>query len=218
MNESPTAAGGSTGTFDRWFRLLEDYLNLFAAFAIFVLMLVGVFQIVGRTLFNFAIYGYIDYIEQCTAIFAFLGVAYCQRFGTHIRMELLLHVIPRRALWWVEALGVLLAMIVIAMLIEGSWYNFQRAYFIGDSTMDIQLPIWPGKLAVPIAFGTLWIRLLLQFIEYVRLGLNPGAEPVGVPIIHNPEEIAKAEIEEAFGKGETLGSDEVFGKVERGQV
>ena len=202
MNESPTSAADSNGLFDRWFRILEDFLNLFAAFAIFVLMLVGVGQVVGRSLFNVAIYGYIDYIEQCTAIFAFLGVAYCQRFGTHIRMELLLHVLPRRALWWVEALGVVIAMVVITLLIEGSWYNFQRAYLIGDSTMDIQLPIWPGKLAVPVAFATLWLRLLLQLIGYLRLAFNPGAVPIGVPVVHKPEEVAKAEIEEALGRTE----------------
>jgi TRAP-type C4-dicarboxylate transport system permease small subunit len=202
MNESPTSAADSNGLFDRWFRILEDFLNLFAALAIFVLMLVGVGQIVGRSIFNIAIYGYIDYIEQCTAIFAFLGVAYCQRFGTHIRMELLLHMLPRRALWWAEALGVVLAMVVITLLIEGSWYNFQRAYLIGDSTMDIQLPIWPGKLAVPVAFATLWIRLLLQLIEYVRLALNPDREPRGVPVVHRAEDVAKAEIEEALGRTE----------------
>jgi TRAP-type C4-dicarboxylate transport system permease small subunit len=202
MNESPTSAADSNGLFDRWFRIFEDFLNLFAALAIFVLMLVGVGQIVGRSIFNIAIYGYIDYIEQCTAIFAFLGVAYCQRFGTHIRMELLLHMLPRRALWWAEALGVVLAMVVITLLIEGSWYNFQRAYLIGDSTMDIQLPIWPGKLAVPVAFATLWVRLLLQLIEYVRLALNPDREPRGVPVIHRAEDVAKAEIEEALGRTE----------------
>jgi TRAP-type C4-dicarboxylate transport system permease small subunit len=202
MNESTTQAAGSLGRFDRWFSLLEDFLNLFAAFAIFVLMLVGVGQIVGRSIFNVAIYGYIDYIEQCTAIFAFLGVAYCQRYGTHIRMELLLYMLPKRALWWVEALGVIIAMVVITLLIEGSWYNFQRAYLIGDSTMDIQLPIWPGKLAVPVALTTLWVRLLLQLIGYLRLAFNPGAEPVGVPVVHRPEEVAKAEIEEALGRTE----------------
>lgn len=202
MNESSTLAAGRLGRFDRWFSLFEDFLNLFAAFAIFVLMLVGVGQIVGRTVFNVAIYGYIDYIEQCTAIFAFLGVSYCQRFGTHIRMELLLYVLPRRGLWIVESLSIVIAMVVITLLIDGSWSNFERAYNIGDSTMDIQLPIWPGKLAVPVALTTLWIRLAMQLVGYVRLALNPALEPVGVPTVHRPEEVAKAEIEDSLGRTE----------------
>src|SRR5262245_27613144 len=85
---------------------VEDALNLLAALAIFFLMFVGVFQIVGRTIFGFAIYGYIDYIEQASAIFAFLGIAYCQRLGAHIRMDFVLRGVSKRALWAIEGLAV----------------------------------------------------------------------------------------------------------------
>ena len=72
-----------------WARL-EDVMNLIAAAAIFFLMFVGVFQVIGRTAFNTAIHGYIDYMEQASALFAFLGISYAQRVGAHIRMDLLL--------------------------------------------------------------------------------------------------------------------------------
>ena len=84
-----------------WSRL-EDGLNLIAAAAIFFLMFVGVFQIVGRTVFDTAIYGYIDYMEQASALFAFLGIAYAQRVGAHIRMDLLLRGFSLRFLWSME--------------------------------------------------------------------------------------------------------------------
>jgi hypothetical protein len=44
-------------------------------------MFVGVFQIIGRTVFNTVIYGYIDYMEQASTLFAFLGISYAQRVG-----------------------------------------------------------------------------------------------------------------------------------------
>ena len=78
----------------RWLAGLEDALNLCAAAAIFFLMFVGVFQIVSRTVFGTAIYGYIDYIEQASPIFALLGIAYCQRLGAHVRMDLILRGLP----------------------------------------------------------------------------------------------------------------------------
>jgi hypothetical protein len=43
-------------------------MNLIAAAAIFFLMFVGVFQIIGRTVFNTVIHGYIDYMEQASAV------------------------------------------------------------------------------------------------------------------------------------------------------
>ena len=76
-----------------WSRL-EDGMNLVAAAAIFFLMFVGVFQVIGRTAFNTAIHGYIDYMEQASALFAFLGISYAQRVGAHIRMDLLLRGFP----------------------------------------------------------------------------------------------------------------------------
>ena len=78
----------------RWLAGLEDALNLCAAAAIFFLMFVGVFQIVSRTVFGTAIHGYIDYIEQASPIFALLGIAYCQRLGAHVRMDLILRGFP----------------------------------------------------------------------------------------------------------------------------
>ena len=42
---------------DRLLSSAEDILNLIAAVAVFFLMFVGVAQIVGRTVFDFAIYG-----------------------------------------------------------------------------------------------------------------------------------------------------------------
>jgi len=191
----PTSA---VGRFDRWYGAFESALNVIAGAAIFLLMLIGVGQIAGRQLLNLPIYGYIDYIEQASAIFAFLGVAYCQRFGTHIRMEFMLTLLPRRWLWWFEAAAIAVALVIVGALVYASWFNFQRAWQLGDSTMDIRLPTWPGKLMVPFALATLWLRLLLQLAGYLRLALDPTAKPEGVPVILSPEEAARAEIEEAL--------------------
>jgi C4-dicarboxylate transporter, DctQ subunit len=197
----PTSA---VGRFDRWYGVLEAALNFIAGIAIFLLMLIGVGQIAGRQLLDLPIYGYIDYIEQASAIFAFLGVAYCQRLGTHIRMEFVLTLLPRRWLWRFEVFAVLVALAVVGVLVWASWANFQRAWELGDSTMDIRLPVWPGKLMVPLALATLWLRLLLQLAGYLRLALDPRAKPEGVPVVLSPEEMARAEIEEAL-RAERLG-------------
>ncbi len=143
----------------RYWSRLEDGMNLIAAAAIFFLMFVGVFQIIGRTAFNTAIYGYIDYMEQASALFAFLGISYAQRVGAHIRMDLLLRGFSLRFLWSMELFAVLVAMLAITTLIDSTWQNFLRAYQLGDSTIDIKLPVWPTKLLVPFVLAVLWVRL-----------------------------------------------------------
>ena len=184
----------------RYWARLEDGMNLVAAAAIFFLMFVGVFQIVGRTAFDTAIYGYIDYMEQASALFAFLGISYAQRVGAHIRMDLLLRGFSMRFLWVMELFAVAIGLIIITVLVESTFQNFLRAWQLGDSTMDIKLPVWPSKLMVPFALSLLWLRVVLQIVDYARLVRWPDAEPVAVPKLETVEEQAKAEIEEALGR------------------
>ena len=77
---------------------IESGLNLAAGLVIFAIMLLAVTQIVGRKLFNAPLPGFIDWVEQSMAVFAFLGVAYCQRVGGHIRMDILIGRLAERPL------------------------------------------------------------------------------------------------------------------------
>jgi TRAP-type C4-dicarboxylate transport system permease small subunit len=201
---SAGAAGDAPrlSAFDRHLGRVETSFNLFAAFAIFALMLLGVWQVLGRTLFNAPVRGYIDFVELSMASFAFLGIAYCQRLGGHVRMEMLLKPMRGRLLWSAEIFGTVVALVVIAVLIWYGWGHFLRAYQLGDSTIDAQLPVWPSKLAVPVAFALLWLRLWVQLAGYLRLALDPRRRPVAVTTVLSPEELAAQEIEEAVGAAE----------------
>ena len=187
--------------FDVILTRFENGLNLVAALAIFFLMLMGVVQIIGRSFFDFPVPGYIDFIEQFIAIIAFLGVAYCQRIGGHVRMDLVITNLPRRMRPSAEAVGVGLTLFLIMLLIWGSYQHFERAYFLGDSTMDIRLPVWPSKLLVPIALSVLWLRLVVQFAGYVRLARFPDSPPIGIPLALDSHEHGHGDI-----KGRTGGA------------
>ncbi len=202
MTGTAVEAGAPTSSVGRLslvYSKLENVLNMVAAAAIFLLMMIGVIQIVGRTVFNLGIHGYVDWIEQFAVIYAILGIAYCQRYGSHIRMEIVLTLLKGRALWAVEILGVVVGLILVGILIDTSWDHFMRAWTRGDSSMDIKLPVWPAKLLVPIALGTLWLRLLLQLFGYFRMFADPSRTPEAVPVVETPEELAQHEIEDVLG-------------------
>lgn len=186
--------GNAISAVDRIYSRLEDALNLFAAGFIFFLMLLATVQVVSRKLLNLPIPGYIDYAEQSIAIFAFLGIAYCQRLGGHVRMELLLDKLKRgRTLWLAEAITTLAAFIIVVLLARYSFDHFLRAWQIGDSTIDINLPVWPSKLLVSVALAIVAGRLLIQLAGFIRLVLYPRAEPVAVPLIAEVTELAAQE-------------------------
>ncbi len=166
---------------DRALAFVENGLNLVAGLVVFALMFLGVCQIVMRTFFRAPIFGYIDIVEVAMVGFAILSIAFVQRMGAHVRMELLVQRLEGRALWLVELLGTLLAMFIVGVLIPYSFAHFQRAYDFGDSTIDIQIVTWPAKLVVPVTLGALQLRLALQLAGYARLVVSPDATPVAVP-------------------------------------
>lgn len=179
--QSGPAQAGLLSRFDAAYAHVENALNLVAAFAIFFVMMVGIAEVVMRTAFNFSIFGYLDLIELTMAVFAFLGAAYCQRHGSHIRMDLVVGFLRGRTQYIVEALAVLVALVAVAILVKATYAHFVRSFDSGDSTIDANLLVWPSKLMAPIGLGLLWLRLLLNLIGYIRLVAHPDAVPVAVP-------------------------------------
>jgi len=188
------------GALDRFSGYVEDFANFMAALAIFLLMLLGTAQIVLRSFFNSPIPGYIDLVELSMAGMAFLGAAYCQRLGAHIRMEILVSNLKGRWLWAFEIFGTLVALLIIAILAWYAWGHFERSYQLGDSTIDAEYPVWPSKLLVPLAFALWCVRLFIQLIGSIRMFRDPTLTPVGVAVIQDVASVAQDEIVETFGE------------------
>ena len=117
---------------------IEQAFIVIGALAIFALMMTAVFQVVSRLLFNSPIRGYIDYVEQSSALLAFMGVAYAEHIGAHIRMEFVPQLLSRRWRDAIEIFGIVVALVVIGILVYATWFSFYRAFTLGDSTMDIE--------------------------------------------------------------------------------
>ena len=180
---------------DEQFFKLEEVLNLVASLVIMLVMFIGVFQVFGRKLINLPVPGYVDVIEMVMTVFAFISIAYCQRLGGHIRMEIILGRLKGRILYTFEVFATLVALGIVLLLMYFGFEHFERAWSIGDSTIDIEIPIWPSKFLVPLAFATLAIRLIVQLIGFSRLLITPDAEHIGVPHIETVDEQAQHEID-----------------------
>lgn len=179
---------------DKYLVHVENALNLIAGVLIGALMLFGVMQIVLRTVFNSPIFGYIDIVEVTMVGFAVLSISFVQRVGGHVRMELFVARLKGRLLWLVESFGSLVAIFIVAVLIPYSYLHFQRAFQIGDSTIDIELVTWPAKLVVPFALSVLLLRLILQYLGYLRMAATPSLDPIAIPLLKDMREQARDEI------------------------
>lgn len=178
---------------------LEKFLALISGVACFSLMVLAVVSVSGRNALNAPLPGYVDWIEQIMPLIAFMGVSFAQRDGGHIRMDILVGRLRGRALWMAEFATALFMLVLMILLVWGSWAHFQRAfsfdapYWSNDSSIDIGLPIWPAKLLAPVAFGVLCLRLVLQLWGYGRAIATNAEAPVAVPLPLDAAEMAAAE-------------------------
>ncbi|MCB1342313.1 MAG: TRAP transporter small permease [Pseudooceanicola sp.] len=203
---SPVLADGSLlSRLDRGLFKAETFFALLSGVAVFLLMVLAVVSVSGRNAFNSPLPGYVDWIEFAMPLIAFLGIAYTQRSGGHIRMDILVGRLKGRPLWAAEFLTTAVTLLLIVLLIWGSWAHFLRSIDFSaplwsrDSSIDIKLPLWPAKLLAPVAFGILGLRLLLQLWGYARAFAGDLAHPVAVPITLSAAEQAAEEAAHVSG-------------------
>ena len=191
--------GSFLSRLDRALWALERFFALLSGIAAFSLMFLAAWSVSSRKFFGVPLLGYVDLIEMLMPLIAIMGVAYVQRDGGHVRMDILIGRLSGRVLWAVELMTVILILVLILALLWGSWSHFDRSFDFAkpfwsrDSTIDISLPIWPSKLIVPAAFFVLCLRLALQIWGYGRAFALNLERPPAVPIKLSVKEQAKAE-------------------------
>lgn len=197
--------GSLLSRLDRHLAKLERFFALLSGIAVFSLMFLAAYSVGGRKFFGTPMAGYVDWIEMLMPLIAFMGIAYVQRDGGHIRMDIVIGQLKGRVLWVAELLSVVLILLLIVGLIWGSWAHFDRSFDFSrplwsrDSTIDIGLPVWPSKILVPVAFSVLCLRLLIQIWAYGRAFVLGLERPVSVPLIQSVAEQAAQEADQLEG-------------------
>uniref|UniRef100_UPI003B51C13D TRAP transporter small permease subunit n=1 Tax=Roseovarius indicus TaxID=540747 RepID=UPI003B51C13D len=198
--------GSLLSRLDKQLVKLERFFALLSGLAVFSLMFLAAYSVGGRKFFGSPMAGYVDWIEMLMPLIAFMGIAYVQRDGGHIRMDIVIGQLKGRALWAAELLSVILILLLIVGLIWGSWAHFDRSFDFSrplwsrDSTIDIGLPVWPSKILVPVAFSVLCLRLLIQIWAYGRAFVLGLERPVAVPLIQSVAEQAASEADQLEGR------------------
>ncbi len=192
---------------DRVLYRVEMALGFISGLAVFALMVLAVVSVGGRNFFNQPLSGYVDWIEQAMPLIAFMGIAFVQRDGGHIRMDMVIGAVRGRVLYGFEIITTLAMLGFMVLMVWGTWAHFQRSidlsapWWSNDSSIDIALPLWPAKLLVPVAFSVLSLRLALQIVLYIKAFWQRNPRPVGLPVILSPAEKAAIKSQSVLKNG-----------------
>ena len=102
--------------------------------------------------------------EYALYLITLLTAPWLLRRGQHVRLDLILTAVPRRAAWLMEAAGDIIGFIVCLVMIRYAWLMTFEAYSNGSITIkNLIFPEWWLLAPLPASFVLLAIEFMFRF-------------------------------------------------------
>lgn len=135
--------------------------NLISAGCVLILVVLVIADILGRYLLNSPVPMTYEVGSFLMVFIVFLGLAYTQRMGAHIRVEFLtLRLSPRvRAI--LDIVASTLGLLLYATIVYQSFIWARASWQVGDYVAGlINIPRWPSQFVVPLGAALLCLQFL----------------------------------------------------------
>lgn len=141
-------------------------LNVVAAMIVLFMMIAVVSDITYRTIARRSIPGVLEITEYLLVAVIFLGLAYTQRAGANVKMELLIsriHGLPKAI---VRFLTLVASLAICGLLTWRTTLQAIASIEIQEYRWGIvQIPMWPVKILLPVGFALLCVQLMIEVYQ-----------------------------------------------------
>jgi len=143
---------------------LSKVLMVFAAAWTFGLSFLVMANIIGRTYFDFPIYGTAEIVAASIVIVVFLQAGYAIRSRSMLKADFLVEHLPDKAQRTLLAIGYLLGAAFFLMIITGGWEESIASYVEGEYEGEgaLRVPSWPARWTVLIGSGIAMMNYLVM--------------------------------------------------------
>lgn len=128
----------------------------------------ALWQVLGRYLFPQQAISYAEEVIVYLIIWAVMLLSSeLVRTDGHVRSDLVLRLLPIKAVRWVEVFNCLVALVFCAGLVWYGWQIVDTSLLLDErSATDLQFPKWIYYLCLPVGSGLMWLRYLIRLIRY----------------------------------------------------
>ncbi len=155
--------------------------NVFAwmgAVAMFVMMALTFFDVLGRYIFNSPIIGAQDVVEQLMVVLVFGVLAQATIERVHIRADVLNPVLSVRNYCIMSAIGFIIAAIPVAFM---AWQTGVQAWKtvlnLNLTTPVLPLPIAPFYLITALGLTLLFMEMIFDIVRYFNEAMTGKVPP-----------------------------------------
>ncbi|MGI9572660.1 TRAP transporter small permease [Alloalcanivorax xenomutans] len=165
----------------RYLSGVTDMTTLVGGLAIALMMIHISLDVLLRYLFSTPIPGTITYVSNYYMIVAaFLPLAYAEKLGAHISVEVVSERLPQRLQFHLAHWLILLSAIILGFMTVKTGIEAVSRYQMGAALVEggTSIIIWPGYFVLPIGLGLMVLTLLYKFLIYV-IGGESGFDGPG---------------------------------------
>lgn len=159
---------------ERVARPITGYMSTLGAFALLLLMLWTVADVVLRFLFNRPILGTYEVVEYSLVAFVFMAFAYAQFCKAHIRVPVLLEKLGPRGRSLLEAIS---SVIVLAMGVVMTWGALLQSinqYNSHVTSAVLLIPKWPFEVISFIGLFAFCVAMLVDVLADISMAMSGG--------------------------------------------
>jgi TRAP-type mannitol/chloroaromatic compound transport system permease small subunit len=146
---------------------LNEQIGRVVLWAILVAVLISAGNAIIRKTFDTSSNAWLEvqwYLFSCVFL---LCAGYTLLRNEHVRIDVLLHRLPKRTQIWIDIFGLVFFLLPAAILIARlAWPVFMRAYVSGEMSENAGgLIRWPVYILAPIGFGLLALQGVSELIK-----------------------------------------------------
>ena len=130
-------------------------------------------NVVGRYVFGRTFIAADEVQIYIMVYIAFLGAAVASWRRLHLRMDVLVHRLPRRAKTALAALELLLVVVLAAFVLYVSSGYVKQMAGLDARSQNAGIPMWIPHSAIALGFGLIAVLAVLQIVQLVKRGDAP---------------------------------------------
>ena len=158
---------------EKWDSKINKIEGALITILLSLMILTAFSQIVLRNFFSTGIDWGDALVRYLVVWVAFIGAAIATREGKHICIDLLSHWLKGTGSIAVQALSCFFSTVISALLtvaaVKFIWFEAQMG-----TTTFLNLPVWIPELIMPIAFGLITLRFLMEMINEIGKMVHQG--------------------------------------------
>ncbi|MFH1480398.1 MAG: TRAP transporter small permease [Pseudomonadota bacterium] len=156
--------------FDKAFGRLCSILNALATVWIFILMLIIVTDVVGRSLFNHPLTGAPELVKVSLVALVFLQITHTLREDRHVRSTLLVGFVPPFLRVLLRIFADLLGLVFFVLLCYSSWPQVVSAWRVleyeGEGALNV--PTYPVRAIILFCSALMVIQFFMNLVKGMK--------------------------------------------------